>query len=152
MRRTDREITDSSEIQNIIQSCEICYLAMSKDSEPYVVPMNFGIRENCLYFHCANQGKKLEFIGSNPNVSIAFTSQHQLQLEGEPRNWTTRYRSAIVKGTAEIITDPAGKQQGIDILLKQYSEIDQNIPLDQLKNVTIIKVKINKMAGKANWH
>jgi nitroimidazol reductase NimA-like FMN-containing flavoprotein (pyridoxamine 5'-phosphate oxidase superfamily) len=151
MRRKDREITDKNEIQKIIARSEICYLGLCNGKEPYVVPMNFGYLDDAIYFHCALSGKKLEYIRNNPQVCIAFTSDYKLQLTGEPHLWTTRYRSVIVRGNATILSKTEEKLQGINILLKQYSDKTSEINDKILANVMIIRVKIKEMTGKANW-
>lgn len=65
MRRTDREITDFSQIVEIMKRCEVCHISFS-DEYPYVVPMNFGMKidgeEITLYFHGADVGKKHDLI------------------------------------------------------------------------------------------
>ena len=43
MRRTDREITDFSQIVEIMKRCEVCHISFSNEY-PYVVPMNFGMK------------------------------------------------------------------------------------------------------------
>ncbi len=42
MRRTDREITDRVEIEEILGSCITLRLGMCRDGVPYVVPLNYG--------------------------------------------------------------------------------------------------------------
>jgi len=41
---------------------------------PYIVPMNFGYEMAdgalSLYFHCANEGRKINIIKKNPNEKI----------------------------------------------------------------------------------
>ena len=53
MRRKDREIKDKSEIMAILQKADVCRLAMSSNNMPYIVVMNFGLK---------NGGKSLTFI------------------------------------------------------------------------------------------
>lgn len=43
MRRTDREITDFSQMVEIMKRCGVCHISFS-DEYPYVVPMNFGMK------------------------------------------------------------------------------------------------------------
>ncbi|MDP4094583.1 MAG: pyridoxamine 5'-phosphate oxidase family protein, partial [Bacillota bacterium] len=38
MRRKDREVSDINEIENIIEKCKVCHLAMVDKGLPYVVP------------------------------------------------------------------------------------------------------------------
>ena len=68
MRRSARGIKDRKEIESIIQSAQVCRIGLSEDNVPYVVPMNFGYKDNCLYFHCAKAGKKIDVIRQNNKV------------------------------------------------------------------------------------
>ena len=62
MRRKEKEITDHTEIEAILNRSEICRLAMADDNVPYVVALNYGYANNCLYIHCAPEGKKIDMI------------------------------------------------------------------------------------------
>ena len=42
MRRKDREVTDLSQLEEIIQQCDCIHLGLLDGDYPYVVPMNFG--------------------------------------------------------------------------------------------------------------
>ena len=41
MRRVDREIKDEVIIEDILNNSLYCHLGLSKDDQPYVVPLNF---------------------------------------------------------------------------------------------------------------
>ena len=64
MRKADREITDKKELIEVINKCSVCRLAFHDEPYPYIVPLSFGYsyekEQLTLYFHCANEGKKLE--------------------------------------------------------------------------------------------
>ena len=42
MRRSEREITDTEEIQEILDECKTCHVAMRDGEEEYIVPLNYG--------------------------------------------------------------------------------------------------------------
>ena len=42
MRRSEREITNRTEIDAIIRSCQVCRVGLADGIEPYIVPMSFG--------------------------------------------------------------------------------------------------------------
>ena len=66
MRRKDKEITDSKEIRQIIEDAVYCNVAMCQNNNPYVVPMNFGFQEDCIYLHSVNEGWKIDILKENP--------------------------------------------------------------------------------------
>jgi len=48
MRRMDKEISDPAVIDEILKKSEVCRLGFSVDSIPYIIPVNFGFRDNRL--------------------------------------------------------------------------------------------------------
>lgn len=148
MRKKKQEISDKAEIDEIINSAEICRLAMCRGSIPYVVPLNFGYDDGCLYFHCANRGLKIDILKENPNVSFEFESDVHLITNETPCDWSQYYRSVIGWGKASFLSDREEKRKALLILMNQYDERDWRIPDEKVDNVTIIKVVIDRMTGK----
>jgi len=53
-----RDLTFKPELESIIKKCQWCNLAMvDKEAKPYVVPMNFGIEGDYIYFHSVHLAK-----------------------------------------------------------------------------------------------
>ena len=68
MRRKDKEIKDKEVIESIIKRATVCRIALSENNVPYIVPLSFGYKDNCLYFHSAPEGRKIDIIKQNNNV------------------------------------------------------------------------------------
>lgn len=70
---------------------------------PYAVALNavHHPEENCLYFHCKPEGRKVDALAANPHVAY-FAIAHE---ELVPEHFTTRYTSVLVEGTAHRIED-----------------------------------------------
>ena len=60
MRRKEKEIKDKKEIEQIFKYSHVCRLGIFDGKMPYIVPMNFGYRDNILYFHSALEGRKVD--------------------------------------------------------------------------------------------
>ena len=81
MRRSDREVSETEAIEEIIKNADVCRLALANDNIPYIVTMNFGYINNpeqILYFHCANAGRKLEMIRKNNYACFEMDIGHQI--------------------------------------------------------------------------
>jgi len=150
MRRKDREITDQKEMDKIISSTEICYLGMSRNDDPYVVPLNFGYAENTIYFHCALEGEKIDILKENPRVCLVFNIDNQLVNDLPQDDWTMYYQSVFAFGKAEFILDIAERQSAINIMYHHYGGKDYPLPTPVLERTMFFKVKIQKMTGKKN--
>ena len=70
MRRKDKEITDQAAIKKILYETHYVTLAMVKDNEPYLISLShvYDEEKNCIYFHCASEGKKLDYLKENNTV------------------------------------------------------------------------------------
>ncbi len=148
MRRKEKEITDRAEIEEIIRESTVCRLAMVDGDEPYVVPMNFGYKDNALYFHSASEGRKIDILKSNPRVCVEFEVDVELLKNKAACEWGVKFRSVIGSGRAVFLQDDEAKRDALDILMAQYSDGSYSYPDKILKKITIIKVDVQEMTGK----
>lgn len=153
MRRNDRELTDQSEIIQIIEKCDVCRLALSKDNVPYIVPMNFGYEyvdgRLTLYFHCAPKGKKLDIIHENPAACFEMDCSTKL-IEGEIAcKYSMSYESVIGTGTIAFCNDHEEKGKALALIMKTYAP-DKNFVFteSQTRPVTIFKLCVDQLTGK----
>ncbi len=152
MRRKDREITDRAEIISIIKKCDVCRLALFDEKYPYIVPLNFGANydgDNIqLYFHCAQEGKKLDLISRNNNVGFEMDTSHKLVVSGTPCGCTMEYESIIGNGTIETVGDEK-KEKALDYIVAQYTEKSNVAYSEQyFKAVTVLKLKVENITCK----
>ena len=76
LRQAKREVTDRSEVDAIILKASICRLGLVDEGKPYIVPMNFGYDGECLYFHCAREGRKIDVLRRSPEVCFELEVDH----------------------------------------------------------------------------
>ena len=86
MRRTDKEITNRSEIDTILSKATVCRIGLVDNNVAYIVPLNFGYKNNCLYFHSAPIGKKIELITKNNMVCFEVDIDYDIVNTGIPCN------------------------------------------------------------------
>jgi uncharacterized protein len=70
LRRKDKEITDEAKVKAILLEARHVTIAMSLNDEPYLATLSHGYDEsrNCVYFHCAREGKKVGILKTNPRT------------------------------------------------------------------------------------
>ena len=66
-------IPNREEINAILKQCKTCWVAMSDDGFPYVLPMNFAMDGDRVILHSAQSGRMWETIQKNPKVCINWT-------------------------------------------------------------------------------
>ena len=155
MRRKEKAIRDQSLIESILHKALVCRIAMCQDDVPYVVPMSFGYQDNCLYFHSASEGKKVDVLRNNDRICFEVDVDQQHVDSQIPSECTMRYSSVIGFGRAVFVTDPAEKRQALDVLMQHYADSPSE-PYEysdrSLTKVTIIKVEIESMSGKQSGY
>lgn len=149
MRRSDKEIKDPKEIEAILDAAPVCRIAMAAGDHPYIVPVNFAVRDNHLYFHCAKSGKKIDMLRVNASVCFEVDIPGDLVC-GEPAcSWGMKYKSVIGFGHAYFIEGAGEKKKALDILMKKYTGRDSfSYADDTLDKVLIIGVRIEHISGK----
>ena len=152
MRRKDREITDTAELEAIINRAVVCRLGLSGPDGPYIVPVNFGYSDGSFYIHSASEGQKLDIIRRNNRVCIEIDEASEIRKADIPCNWGFSYSSIIAYGTAEIITSEPDKRTALGIIMDQYSDEKQSWEFSErsVNTVVIIKVTVESMSGKSS--
>ncbi len=150
MRRVDKEIKDKKIILSIIQEAEYCLIALSDNKSPYLVPMNFGYKDNHLYLHSSPEGRKIEILKENNKVSFGFNIRTELLKSESPCNWGMKYMSVIGEGYAHFVEDIQKKIEALDIIMDKYS-VDQfefEYSDKALNQTVVIDVQITGLTGK----
>ena len=152
MRRKDREITEISEIMQIIKKCDVCSLAFFDEKYPYVIPLNFGAanidNKVVLYFHGAKVGKKIELLGKNNMVAFEMNCSHKLLLAEEACDSTMEFESVCGNGMIEILEDDQ-KIAALTILMNQYEvKTEHKFNENHLKAIVVLKLTVDDITGK----
>ena len=149
VRRTEKEITSRSEIDEIIHGCQVCHLGFAVDGEPYVVPVSFGYDGVAVYFHTAREGKKIDFISSNPRVCLQFERNVNLVVnEFDACKFTFSFESAIGYGDAVELLDFEEKANGLNQVMLHYSSREWRFNGSVVANTRVWHVPISVVTGK----
>ena len=153
MRRKDREITDTDSIIRILGECKVMRLGMCLDNIPYVTPVNFGYELTekgfVFYFHGAEEGKRLDIIGKNPNVFAEIDNGGVLTEAEKACGYGCDYKSVMAQGTARIIKDAAEKKRALYLLMKHQTGKDFAFEDKDLEGVSVCAVTVSEITAKA---
>ena len=152
MRRKEKEITDTAEIEQIIKQARICRLGLVDGSEPYVVPVCFGYEKNAFYFHCAPEGRKIELIKKNSQVCVEIDADVEVSGAEKPCGWSTKYRSVIGVGRAHILEDEEDKIHGLVVIMWQFGEKKPNIEFEKTDRTAVVRIDIENITGKKSGY
>lgn len=150
-----RIIDKQEEIDGIISKCQVCYVGMvDKNNMPYVVPLNFGYKDGYIYLHSAQTGRKIDILNNNPNVCIAFSTDHLLRFQSEEIacSYSMHYRSVMAFGKVEFIENDTQKKEVLDIIMSHYTDRTLSYAPPSIREVKTYRVKVEKCTGKIFGH
>ncbi len=149
MRRADQEVRDRDAISQIIRKCQVCRLGLAIENTPYLLPVSFGYDGHAIYFHTAKEGRKLDFLtAGNP---VCFEFEHGVRIlphDTNPCNWTFSFQSIIGYGTVSELVTHAEKQDGLQVIMRQYSGREWEFRREDVEAVKVWKLEIESMTGK----
>ena len=155
MRRSDKEIKDKETIQWILKEALVCRIALCHDNKPYIIPMNFGFKNNCLYLHSATEGRKIDILKENNNICFEVDIKNEIVESENACNWGMKYYSLIGSGKAIFIEDIEEKKKSLDIIMQKYNEKDNKsseYSKSALDKTVVIKIELTEITGKKSGY
>lgn len=143
MRRKEKEITDFSELKQILSTTKFITIAMCQNNLPYLVTLSHGydVERNCLYFHCAPEGKKKEILESNSSV-WGQAIQDMGYVDGK---CDQLYTSVHFQGRAVFVKDTHEKKRALEIMIRQLEKNPGQVLSEQMGDESVRKVSIGRI-------
>ena len=144
------DITEKEEMEAIINKVDTCHVAMVDGNKPYLLGFNFGYKDNAIYLHCGEFGKKIDILIKNNTVCVYFDTDREVFFRDQhvACSWRMRYRSVMAHGRAEILEDYNEKVEGLNIFMDNYSDRKFEYSKPSINHVTVIKIHIYEITGR----
>jgi len=108
-RKPDRATYERELIYNILDEAFVCQIAFIVDAVPYVVPTNYVRVGDKLFLHGSTAGRLMRALGNGAPFCLSVTLLDGVVLSPTATGHSVNYRSVVVMGKAEQITDPQAK-------------------------------------------
>ncbi|XOB66085.1 pyridoxamine 5'-phosphate oxidase family protein [Deferribacteres bacterium DY0037] len=148
MRRSEKLISDQTEINALLAKGEIIRVAMVDEGKPYLVPMSYGFKDGAIYLHCAKEGRKVDILRRNPNVCFEVSAGTSLVAKEQACGWTYHFKSVIGSGKVVFLEETADKVSGLSAIMEQYGSADHSFPDKAVGNTLVLRIDIDEMTGK----
>ncbi|WP_203985942.1 pyridoxamine 5'-phosphate oxidase family protein [Sphaerisporangium rufum] len=117
-RAKDRARTDRADLHAVLDAGLICHLGVVIDGCPRVVPTAYGRIGETLYLHGSTGATSLRAAGE---VCVTVTHVDGVVYARSAFHQSVNYRSAMIYGTARVVTDPEEKTAGLRALTEQLA-------------------------------
>ncbi|GAB3564129.1 pyridoxamine 5'-phosphate oxidase family protein [Amycolatopsis endophytica] len=103
-RKKDRAATDRERLYEVLDGGLICHLGLVLHGSPVVLPTGYGREGDTLYFHGSTGAGNLREAARGIDVCVTVTLLDGLVYARSLNNHSMNYRSAVVHGTARLVT------------------------------------------------
>jgi uncharacterized protein len=111
-RHSERAQTSRADLLAVLDAGMICHLGVIVDGTPVVLPTAYGRVGGTLYLHGSSANRSLHAADGH-EVCITVTHVDGLVCARAAFAHSVNYRSAVVFGTARIVTDQAERLTGL---------------------------------------
>lgn len=145
MRKSSRRQDSDWALEVFDKAPYITVSMVRPDSTPYGLPLSLVRKDaSTFYFHCADEGEKIDCLRNNPVVSLSAVSRCTPVFEEEKLNYTEHYKSAIAIGRCEIVENKVEKVEALRLLCERFlhkymNHFDEAISRS-LDRTTVIKI------------
>ncbi len=154
MRHKDKQIEDKAELEAVLDEGQFITLCLMDGQEPYMVPMDYCYADGKIFFHSGKAGRKVEVMAKNNKVKALLVVDAEL-FKAKQNNiacsMTTRFKSVMIDGEVELLTDQIKAREGMLALLKHAHAGHLELPENSMQAVNMYCLHIKSMVGKKNY-
>lgn len=151
-RHRDRADYERDTVYAILDEGMVCHVAACADGVPWMIPTAYGRDGDDLYLHGAAGNHLLKVAGQGGDIVVTVSLLDGLVLARSTFNHSLNYRSVVIFGPAEAITDPAAKAHALEVI------VDHLVPgrsaearpptASELRQTAVIRLPIGEASAK----
>lgn len=151
-RLPKRGVFDRTVVNAILDEALICHVGFVSDGHPFVIPTGMARIGDDLYIHGSSASRMLRAIAGGIDVCVTITLIDGLVLARSAFHHSMNYRSVVILGKAEMVTDPGEKSKALEaftnhIIPGRWKEVRWPTDLE-LKGTTVLRLPIDEASAK----
>ena len=139
-------------IYDILDEGLVCQVGFSIDNQPFVIPTTYGRINDKLYIHGSPASRMLRTLLGGIQVCVTVTLLDGLVLARSAFHHSMNYRSVVIFGIAEVVSDLDEKQEALQaftehIIPGRWEEVRQ--PNNQeLQGTLVLSLPLTEASAK----
>ena len=165
MRRSEFSFYTQKDLDYIAENTTVGNLALNdKNGYPRIVPLNFVLIDNNIYFHGALEGEKFELLRENPKVAFSFAIPYSFI----PSYWTSEkmacpatifFKSVHIRGSGLMVKNLEEKVKALTKLMQKHQPEGKFVPIEyesklykkEIESVGVFKVISEEITVKQKF-
>ena len=151
-RLPKRASYDQAQIHAILDEGFLCHVGFILGGQPYVIPTGYARSGEQLYIHGSAASRMLRTLAQGVDVCVTVTLLDGLVLARSAFHHSMNYRSVVVLGKAQLVTDPEEKWAALrsftnHVVAGRWEQVRQ--PAEQeMKATTVLVLPLNEVSAK----
>jgi hypothetical protein len=117
-RLRERGSTDRADLHAVLDAGLICHLGVVVDGSPVVLPTGYGRTGDTLYLHGSSANRAL-LAADGQEICVTVTHLDGLVCARSVFNHSMNYRSAVIFGTARLVTGDSERLAALEAVTEQ---------------------------------
>lgn len=151
-RSPDRGTQDRATAEAILDEGLLCHIGLATEHGPVVIPTTYARRGDELLIHGSPAATWLRATGRGTPVCVTVTLLDGLVLARSTFHHSMNYRSVVVFGTAEPITDHADKAAALDAIVEHVvpGRTAEVRPMreDEVRTTLVVRLGLDEASTK----
>lgn len=120
------------------------------DGFPYITPVHYVVQDGNVYFHGLAAGEKIKNIRANAQVCFEVEKMISIIHDENPCDTNTEYRSVIIRGIAEIVSERDEKIDILNAVVAKFTpqHTGKPFPENMLKMTAVVRISPESCTGK----
>ena len=143
---------DRDVINAILDEAFFCHVGLVVEGQPYVIPTGFARVGDDMQIHGSAASRMMRNLAEGIDVCVTVTLVDGLVLARSAFNHSVNYRSVVILGKAEMVTDESEKNAALEaftnhIIPGRWADVRWPTPLE-LKATTVLRLSITEASAK----
>jgi len=151
-RIADRADYERPTLHAIIDAAYLCQIAFHDDKGTHCIPMACWREGEHLYIHGSNGGRLMKLLSGGTQACVTITHLDGLVLARSAFNHSMNYRSAVIYGCFERVSDEAHKRAALDVFMDKIAlgRITEARPGNdkEFAATTVLRITLDEAASK----
>ena len=151
-RHPERAVYDRETAYAILDEGLVCHLGFVVDGTPFVMPTMYARSGDVLYVHGSPASRMLRSASGGAEVCLTVTLLDGLVMARSVFSHSMNYRSVVVVGRAEEVTDPEEKMAASETLVEHVCRgrwVDARHPSEkELASTVVLRLSLDEVSAK----
>jgi uncharacterized protein len=151
-RLGQRASYDPAVLNAILDEALVCHVGFDVDGQPYVIPTIYARVGDAVYIHGSVASRMLRTLGEGVPVCVTVTLVDGLVLARSAFHHSMNYRSAVILGRAEEVSDEAEKEMGLRAIVEHVvpgRSAEVRAPnAREMKATTVLRLPLKEASAK----